>query len=156
MNLNATLIGQMITFAVFVIFTMKYVWPPITKAMQEREKKIADGLAAGQRGQRDLELAQEKSVQILQEAKTTATQIIDQAHTRSAHILEEAKRSVQQQTEHLMAQAQGDIEQQISKARHQLQSQIASLALNMAEKILQRHLEPSLQHQLLDKWVEEL
>ncbi len=156
MNLNATLIGQMITFAVFVIFTMKYVWPPITKAMQEREKKIADGLAAGQRGQRDLELAQEKSVQILQEARTTATQIIDQAHTRSAHILEEAKRSVQQQTEHLMAQAQGDIEQQISKARHQLQSQIASLALNMAEKILQRHLEPSLQHQLLDKWVEEL
>ena len=156
MNLNATLIGQIITYAVFDIFTMKYVWPPITKAMQELEKKIADGLAAGQRGQRDLELAQEKSVQILQEAKTTATQIIDQAHTRSAHILEEAKRSVQQQTEHLMAQAQGDIEQQISKARHQLQSQIASLALNMAEKILQRHLEPSLQHQLLDKWVEEL
>lgn len=156
MDLNATLIGQMITFAVFVVFTMKYVWPPITKAMQDREKKIADGLAAGEKGEQDLQLAKHKSVEILQEAKMTATQIITQAHTRADHILEEAKHLAKKEGERLIIHAQGEIEQHLNEARRQLQSQIANLALGMAEKIVQRDIDPAVHKQLLDKMVEEI
>ena len=156
MDLNATLIGQMITFAVFVIFTMKYVWPPITKAMQDREKKIADGLAAGEKGEHDLHLAKNKSIEILQEAKTTATQIITQAHSRADHIVEEAKHTAKKEGERLIAHAQNEIEQYLNEARRQLQSQIANLALGIAEKIVQRDIDPATHKQLLDKMVEEI
>ncbi len=91
MDINATLIGQMITFAVFVIFTMKYVWPNVMKAMQNREKQIADGLAAGERGEHSLELARQKAVEILHEAKANANHIIDQANSRAIQLVEEGK-----------------------------------------------------------------
>jgi F-type H+-transporting ATPase subunit b len=153
MDLNATLIGQMLTFVVFILFTMKYVWPPLIKAMSDREKKIADGLAASQRGERELILAQQKAIDILQESKATAANIIHQAHSRAEHLCEEGKQQAKQQAEHLIAQAQIQIEQQFHETQRVLKNQIAELALSMAEKIVQQNLD---QHQLLNKLVEEL
>ncbi len=156
MDINATLIGQMITFAVFVVFTMKYVWPPITRAMQQREKTIADGLAAGERGHKDLELAQGKSVEILQEARETAANIVNQANSRADHLIEQAKHVAQKEGERLIALARIEIEQEVHQAKRQLQDQIASLALNMAEKVVQRDIDASTHKQLLDKMVAEI
>jgi len=156
MDLNATLLGQMFTFAVFVLFTMKYVWPPITKAMHEREKKIADGLAAAQKGEDDLRLAKIKATEILHEAKAQATHLINQAHSRADHLLEEAKHSAKQEAERIIAHAQVEIEQQANEAKRQLQKQVAILAVDMAEKIVGRHIDPTAQQKLLDEMVTEL
>ena len=156
MDLNATLIGQMLTFVVFVLFTMKYIWPPLTKAMNDREKKIADGLAAGQRGEQDLRLAQQKSIDILQESRATAANIITQAHSRAEHLCEEGKQLAKQQAEHLIAQAQIQISQQFHAAQKALKDQVSTLALDMAKKIVGYDLDPAKHQQLLDKWVEDL
>jgi F-type H+-transporting ATPase subunit b len=156
MDLNATLLGQMITFAVFVIFTMKYVWPPITKAMQEREKKIADGLAAGQKGEHDLQVARDKAADIVYEAKATAEQIISQARSRVDHIMEEGKQAAKKESERLIAHAYAEIEQQVTATKRQLQNQISVLALGMAEKIVQHDIDPAAHQKLLDKMVAEL
>lgn len=156
MSINLTLLGQMLTFAIFVAFTMKYVWPPITKAMQEREKRIADGLAAADRGQRDLELAQHKSVEILQEAKVRASHIIDQANKRAQHIVEEAKEQARQEGQRLLAHAQSEITQQVNQAKRELQTQVSELALKMAEKIVQRDIDARTHQQLLNNLVTEI
>ncbi len=156
MDINATLIGQMITFAVFVIFTMKFVWPPITKAMAAREKKIADGLAAGERGEHSLELARNKAVEILQEAKTEAARLVDQANSRAAHIVDEAKENAREEGKRLIALAQSEIEQQVHHAKQQLQKQVSELAIAMAEKIVQRSIDPTAHQHLLDNTVTEI
>src|SRR3990167_10033738 len=97
MNINATLLGQFITFAILVWFTMRYVWPPITKAMHEREKKIAAGLEAAERGKRELEMAEHKALAILREAKGEASHIVELAHKRSIQIVDEAKENARQE-----------------------------------------------------------
>lgn len=153
---NSTFIGQMLTFAVFVWFTMKYVWPHIIKAMREREKRIADGLAAAEKGQRDLELAQHKSVEIIQEAKLEASRLIDQANKRSARIIEDAKETARQEGERLIASAKADIEQQTLQAKRELQNQISDLAISMAEKIIQQDIDPKTHKKLLDQMVAEI
>lgn len=156
MDVNATLIGQMITFAVFVLFTMKYVWPPITKAMQDREKKIADGLAAAEKGQRDLELAQHKSIEIIQEAKVAAAKIIDSAHQRATRIVEDAKENARVESHHLIEHAQAEIEQKVNRARRDLQADVSNLALQMAEKIVQRDIDAKTHQQLLNNMLMEI
>lgn len=156
MDINLTLIGQMITFALFVWFTMKYVWPPITKAMQEREKKIADGLAAADKGQRDLELAMHKSLEILEEAKINASRIIDQANKRAAHIVEEAKEQAREEGKKIIERARDEVEQQVNEAKRQLQNQVAELAITMAEKIIQRDIDPKTHQQLLTQSTAEI
>src|SRR3954471_2161950 len=97
MEINATLIGQLITFAILVWFTMKYVWPPITKAMHDREVKIAAGLEAAERGKRELEMAEHKALTIIHEAKQEASHIIDGAHKRSALLIDEAKEDAREE-----------------------------------------------------------
>lgn len=156
MNINFTLIGQMITFAVFVWFTMKYVWPPITKAMQEREKKIADGLAAGEKGQRDLELARHKSIVIIQEAKSEAARIVDQANKRAQRIVEDGKENARQEGDRLLQAARADIDQLMVKTKRDLQNQISGLAVTMAEKIIQRDIDTSTHRKFLDQLVTEI
>lgn len=156
MSPNATLLGQMITFAVFIWFTMKYVWPHITKAMEEREKKIADGLATADRAQRDLELAKHRSAEILQEAKIKAGQIVDQANKRSMHIIEEAKETAREEVKRLLAAATVDIEQQKQQVKTELQQQAGVLALTIAEKIIQREIDNKAHQQLLNNLVEEM
>ena len=156
MNINLTLIGQMLAFIGFVVFCMKYVWPPIIAAMQEREQKIADGLAAADRASHDLELAQEKAVERLKEAKTEAAGIVDSANKRANQIVDEAKGDAQLEADRVKLSAQAEIEQETNRAREQLRSQVAALSLAGAEKILGAAIDQNAHAQLVEKLAEEL
>jgi F-type H+-transporting ATPase subunit b len=156
MEINATLIGQLITFLVLVWFTMKYVWPPITQAMHDREKKIAVGLEAADRSTRELELAQEKALVILQEARHEASQIVDNAHKRSVFLVDEAKESARTESQRIIEQAGEEITREISKTKEGLRKQLAGLAVAGAEKIIKRNLDESAQSDLLDEFVAEI
>jgi len=151
MDINATLIGQFITFAILVWFTMKYVWPPIMKTIHEREKKIAAGLEAAERSKRELEMAEHKAFSIIREAKQQAGQLLEQANLHSAQLLEEAKMLAKQESQRIVGLAQGDIEREIVRAKEVLKSQLATLAVAGAEKIIKRKLDPALQKDLLDE-----
>ena len=140
MNINLTLIGQLLTFVVFVWFTMKYVWTPIMGALEKRRKEIADGLAAGERGQHEQELAKERVKGVLQEAKAQASDIVAQAQKRASEIIDEAKTNARTEGERLKHAAQADIEQEANRAREQLRQKVAELAMMGAEKILQKEI----------------
>ncbi|HCB43250.1 MAG TPA: F0F1 ATP synthase subunit B, partial [Pseudomonas sp.] len=137
MNINLTILGQAIAFFIFVVFCMKYVWPPVIAALQERQKKIADGLAASDRAAKDLELTQEKSAQELRQAKEQAAALIEQANKRANQIVEASKEDARKEGEKILAQAQAEIEQQRIKARDALRAEIAAIAVAGAEKILE-------------------
>ena len=137
MNINATLILQSIAMMIFVWFCMKYVWPPLTAAMAERQKKIADGLEAADRAGKDLELAQSRVADQLKEAKSEASGIIDQANKRATQIIDEAKEQAREEGQRLIAGAQAEIEQEVNRAKEQLRAQVASIAIAGAEKILE-------------------
>ncbi len=156
MNINLTLIGQMIAFVCFVLFCMKYVWPPILAAMAEREKKISEGLAAADRASRDLELAKEKAVERLKEAKHEAAGIIDAANKRSVQIVEEAKQAAGVEADRVKAAAQAEIEQETNRAREHLRGQVAALALAGAEKVLGAEIDQKAHAALVDKLAAEL
>ena len=156
MNINLTLIGQMITFVCFVVFCMKYVWPPIIAAMQERADKIADGLAAADRAGHDLELAQEKAIERLKEAKNEAASIVDAANKRGGQIVEEAKDAALVEAERVKVSAQAEIEQETNRAREQLRGQVAALSLAGAEKILGATIDHKAHAELVDKLAAEL
>lgn len=151
MNLNLTLIGQSVGFALFVVFCMKYVWPPITTALRERQTKIASGLEASKRAERDLELAQEKVRAELKEAKEQAAEIIDQANKRSAQIIEEAKTQAQEEGERLKAAAQAEIEQQTNRAKEALRAEVANLVVSGAEQVLGDSVDAGKHGDYLDK-----
>lgn len=156
MNINLTLLGQMITFAIFVWFTMKYVWPPITNAMAERNKRIADGLAAAEQGKRDLEIAHHKAAEQLRDAKIQAASIIEQATQRGNHIIEEAKELARNEGSRLLALAKTEINQEVIRARQELQLQVSDLAIAMAQKILQRELDSAKHVDLINQMLKEL
>lgn len=156
MNINLTLIGQMLAFVCFVVFCMKYVWPPIMAAMAEREKKIADGLAAADRANHDLELAQEKAVDRLREAKEEAAGIIDSANKRANQLVEEAKEAARAEAERVKASARAEIEQETNRAREALRSQVAALSLAGAEKVLGRAIDQDAHRDLVEKLAAEL
>ena len=156
MNINLTLFGQMAAFVCFVLFCMKYVWPPILAAMQERTEKIADGLAAADRANHDLELAQEKAVERLKEAKTEASGIVDAANKRAGQIVDEAKEAAVVEGNRVKASAQADIEQEVNRAREQLRGQVATLALAGAEKVLGAAIDREAHADLVDKLASEL
>jgi F-type H+-transporting ATPase subunit b len=155
-NLNLTLIGQMIAFICFVVFCMKYVWPPIIAAMQERADKIADGLAAADRASHDLELAQEKAVERLKEAKEEAAGIVESANKRAGQIVEEAKGTAVVESDRVKQSAQAEIEQEMNRAREQLRGQVAGLALSGAEKVLGSAIDQEAHAELVDKLAAEL
>lgn len=156
MNINLTLIGQSISFFVFVIFCMKFVWPAIRNMMDEREKQIAEGLEAADRAGRDLELAQEKATQQLREAKEQAASIIDQANKRAGQIVEEAKDTARDEADRIKAAAQAEVEQEVNRAKEALRSQVATLAIAGAEKVLESSIDMSAHQALLDKLASEL
>jgi F-type H+-transporting ATPase subunit b len=155
-HINATLIGQMITFALFIWFTMKFVWPPITKALADRQKQIADGLEAAERGRHELDLAQQRAVEKLREAKSQAADVIEQANQRASHIVEEAKENARVEGERLLVLAKADIQQERHKAKEQLLQEVAALAMMGAEKILQRQIDAKTNSQLIDQLIEEI
>lgn len=156
MNINATMIGQAIAFAFFVWFCMKFVWPPVMAALEERKKKIADGLDAAERASRDLELAQEKAVQELREGKEQAAAIIEQANKRASQIVEEAKEQALAEGVRLKAAAQAEIDQDVNRAKEALRGQVAILAVSGAEKILGKSVDSKVQAELVDQLAAEL
>jgi len=155
-GLNATLIGQIITFLVFVAFTKKFVWPPVLKAMDERRQKIADGLAAAERGQRELEQADVQAAEVLKEARKQAAGIVDQATKRGTEIVEEAKANARTEGERLVAAAQAEIEREQARAREALRAEVAGIAMAGAGKILKREINAAAHAELMDELTAQL
>lgn len=149
MNINATLLAQTIMFVLFVWFCMKFVWPPIMAALGERKKQIADGLAAGERGKHELELAARRATESLHEAKQKAAEVIAQAERRATQMIEEAKGVAKEEGDRLVAGAKAEIEQEINRAREVLRQQVAELAVAGAEKILRREIDAKVHAELL-------
>ncbi|MEJ2317396.1 MAG: F0F1 ATP synthase subunit B [Gammaproteobacteria bacterium] len=156
MNINLTLIGQLLAFVVFVWFTKKYVWTPIIAALNERKAKIADGLAAAERGQHEQELAKERAVEELKKAKAQAAEIINQANKRANEIVDEAKENARSEGERILAAAQADIEQETNRARETLRGKVAELAVSGAEKILRREINADAHSEVLDAVAKQL
>ena len=156
MNINATLIGQTIMFALFVWFCMKFVWPPIMAALDARNKRIADGLAAAERGKNDLALAAKRSTELLREAKEKVAEIIALGHKRASEIVEEAKAQAKIEGERIVTAAKAEIEQEVFRAKEQLRTQVSAIALAGAGKILGREIDAKAHNDLLDKLVAEI
>ncbi|WP_136254710.1 F0F1 ATP synthase subunit B [Onishia niordana] len=156
MNINMTLIGQMIAFAIFVWFCTKYVWPPISTALHERQKKIADGLDAASRATRDLEVAQEEANKTLRESKEQAAEILEQSHKRSSQMIEEAREQARQEGERMITTAKSEIDQEVNRAREELRSQVSHLAVVGAERILESSIDEKKHRELVDKLANEL
>lgn len=156
MNLNATLIGQSIAFLVFLWFCKQYVWPLFAAVMEERKKKIADGLEAAARAEKDLELAQAKSSEQLKEAKAEAAAIIDQANKRAAQIVDEAKEQAREEGQRIIAGAHAEIEQEVNRAKEALRSRVSEIAVAGAQKILEGSVDQAANEAMLDKLASEL
>ena len=151
MNINLTLIGQTIAFALFVIFCMKYVWPPIIAAMQERAKKIADGLEAADRADKSLELAQEEATAKLREAKQEAATILESAKKRASQIVDEAKDAAREEGDRIKAAAQAEIDQEMNRAKEALRAQVGGLAIAGAEQVLGATIDENAHKELVEK-----
>jgi len=156
MNINATLIGQAIAFFLFVMFCMKYVWPPIMHALQERKKKIADGLAAGERGKHEQQLAVERAKDILREAKDQAGEIITRAEKRANEIIDEAKSQAREEGSRLLTASRAEINQEINRAKEDLRAQVVALAMLGAGKVLQREVDAKAHAELLNQLTAEI
>lgn len=156
MNINLTLIGQSITFAVFVWFCYAYVWPPLVNALAERKKQISEGLAAAERGQHEQELAENRAAERLREAKGQASEIIAQAQKRASEIVDEAKDDARSEAERIKVGAEAEIEQETNRAREQLRKEVAVLAMAGAEKILRREVNAEAHASALSALAEQL
>ena len=156
MNINLTLFGQMVTFAFFVWFCMKFVWPVIIDSMEERQKKIADGLDAADRALRDLALAQDKATGQMKEAKQEAAGIIDQANKRANQIVDEAKQQAKSEGDRLKVSAAAEIEQEVNRAKEELRATVAGLALAGAEAVLEASIDEQANRVLVDKLAAQL
>ncbi|UTW44622.1 F0F1 ATP synthase subunit B [bacterium SCSIO 12696] len=156
MNINLTLFGQMAVFAIFVWFCMKTVWPAIINALEERKKKIEEGLEAADRASRDLELAQNKAADQMKEAKQEAAGIIEQANKRANQIVDEAKEQAIAEGNRLKAAAQAEIDQELNRAKEELRSKVAALAVQGAEKILETQIDENANRDMLDKLAAQL
>jgi F-type H+-transporting ATPase subunit b len=139
--LNATLLAQIAVFIILALFTMKFVWPPIVKALDERATKISEGLAEAERGQQSLALADKRAVEMMREGKEKAAEVIAQAEKRAGQIIEKAKADAQLEAEKVVASAKAEIEQEESRMRESLRERVADLAIAGAEKILRREVD---------------
>lgn len=156
MNINFTLIGQSLSMIVFVWLCMRYIWPPIMKALDERRQRIADGLADAEKATRDLELAQGRAAEIIRDAKQKASEIVDGANQRAGRIVDEGREDGQKARERQLSAAEAEIEQEINRAREQLRGQVATIAVAGAEKILQREIDSKAHKKLLDDLVAQI
>jgi F-type H+-transporting ATPase subunit b len=155
-NINLTLIGQSIAFAFFVWFCMKFIWPHLMNAIEERQKVIADGLAAAERGQQSLETAESKVEEIVREARERASEIVDQANARANQMIAEAKEEGERERERQLAAARAEIQQETNKAREELRGQVSAIAVASAEKILRREIDSSRHEEILSKLASQL
>jgi F-type H+-transporting ATPase subunit b len=155
-NLNATLFAQFVVFFILAGFTMKFVWPPLIKALDERAKKIADGLAAADRGRADLAAAEKRAQAELATARDEGQKRIGEAEKRGQQIIEEAKKTASDEAARILAAAKADAEQQVSKARADLRHEVANLAVKGAEQILKREVNAAAHADLLNQLKTEL
>lgn len=156
MNINFTLIAQAIAFAVLIWFTVKFVWPPLLKAIETRQKEIADGLAAAADGRNALEVAAKKSEVTLNEAKQKASEIIGQAEKRGTQIVEEAKNNAKSEADRIITGAKAEIDQEVNRAKEGLRAQVSALAVAGAEKILRKEIDGKVHSEMLSKLAAEL
>jgi len=156
MNINLTLFAQLFSFAVFVWFTMKYVWTPMIGALDARKKEIANGLAAAERGQHEQELAKERAKGTLHEAKSVAADIVAHAQKRAAEIVNEAKGNARTESERILNSAQAEIEQETNRARELLRERVAELAVAGAEKILRKEINVSTHKDIVEALAKEI
>jgi F-type H+-transporting ATPase subunit b len=156
MNINLTLFAQAATFAAFIWFTARFVWPPLMRAIETRQKTIAEGLAAAEKGRRELELSSQHAEEALREARSRAQEIVAHGDQRAAQIVEEAKQAARLEAERLVAGAKAEIEQEISRAREQLREQVAAIAVAGAERILRREVDAKAHAELLSQLKQEL
>lgn len=156
MDINMTLIGQSIAMLVFVWFCMKFIWPPIMTAIEERQTEIADGLAAAARGQQSLDKAQAEAQEIVDDARKQATQIFDQAHARANEIIADGKAEGVRERERQLAAATAEVEQETNRAREELRGQVSAIAVASAEKILKREIDPQAHEDILSELAAEL
>lgn len=150
MNLNLTLIAQAVSFTVFIWFTVKFVWPHMLRAIETRQKTIADGLAAAEQGRRALELSSRQADDAVKEARSRASEILAQAEKRAAQLIDEAREAAKEEGNREKAAAKAEIEQEVTRAREQLRDRVASLAVAGAEKILRREVDARAHGELLE------
>ena len=156
MSLNATLLIQMTVFAVVVLFSMKFIWPMIMEAIEERNKNISDGLAAAEQGQKKLSEAETEVNALIKEAKQQATTILDQANTRASSIVESAKNEGTSERDKIISTAHDEAQQELAKLRETLRKEVAGLAISGAEKILSREINTADHKDMLDKLANKL
>jgi F-type H+-transporting ATPase subunit b len=155
-DINLTLIGQSIAMLVFVWFCMKFIWPPVMKAIEERQTQIANGLAAAERGQQSLDRAKAESGQIVDEARKQATSILDQAHARANEIITDGKKAGAKERERQLVAASAEIEQEANRVREELRGQVSAIAVASAEKILMREIDAKAHEDILSKLAAQL
>jgi F-type H+-transporting ATPase subunit b len=155
-TINATLIAQMIVFLILIWVTMKFIWPPLTLAMDERAKRIAEGLSAAEKARKDLADADARVADEIRKARSEATGIIDKAHQQANQIIEKARQDAIVEATRQKATAAADIESMAHRAREELRGQVASLAVSGAEKILKREIDANAHKALLDQLVAEM
>ena len=151
MNLNFTLFAQAAAFALFIWFTVKFIWPPLLRAIETRQKQIADGLAEAERGRSSLADAQKQTEVLLKQARTRAQEIMSQAERAASQRIEESKSQAKNEGERLLAGAQAQIQQEVQSAKQQLREQVAQLAVSGAEKILRREVDARAHAEMLNQ-----
>ncbi|MBQ9183938.1 MAG: F0F1 ATP synthase subunit B [Neisseriaceae bacterium] len=156
MNINATLIAQLIVFGILVWFTMKFIWPPVIRALDERANKIAEGLAAAERGKSDFEQAEKRVAAILAEGRQQVAEMVANADKRAAEIMEAAKQHASDEAAKILAQARADVAQEANRAREALRNQVGILAVKGAEQILRREIDANAHAELLGALKQEL
>ena len=156
MNINASLIAQLIVFGILVWFTMKFIWPPVIKALDERANKIAEGLAAAERGKSDFEQAEKRVAAILDEGRQQVAEMVANADKRAAEIMEAAKQQASDEAAKILAQARADVAQEANRAREALRNQVGILAVKGAEQILRREIDANAHSDLLGALKQEL
>lgn len=156
MNINLTLFAQALSFAILIWFTVKFVWPPLLSAIETRQKTIADGLAAAERGKHEQELAAKRAADVIREAKEKAAEIIAQGEKRGTEIIEEAKAQAKVEGDRIIAGAKAEVEQEVFRAREQLRNEVSAIALAGASRILGREIDAKAHNDLLEKLVAEI
>jgi F-type H+-transporting ATPase subunit b len=150
MSFNLTLLAQMLAFAAFILFTVKVVWPHMLRAIETRQKTIADGLAAAEQGHKTLEASKRQADDVIHQARERSGEILGQAEKRASQMIEDAKQAARQETEREKAAAKAEIQQELARAREQLRDEVAALAVAGAERILRREVDAKAHAALLD------
>jgi F-type H+-transporting ATPase subunit b len=156
MNINATLIGQAIVFLILIWFTVKFIWPPLLNAIEDRQKKIADGLAAAERGRNELLEANDQAAEIVNAAREKALKIVDQANRRSNEVIDEARATAITEGQRLLGDARQEVSQERARARDDLRRDVAQLAVAGASKLLEREIDAAAHADLIEKLASEI